>query len=75
MRRGFAEADERRTVNLTEQNPHEKFIGTSNFLNPFLLSVMELLIISIQNDEAVGHLFEKVQELVKFHDWVKNQTL
>ena len=26
MRRGFAEADERRTVNLTEQNPHEKFV-------------------------------------------------
>ena len=26
MRGGFAEADERRTVNLAEQNPHEKIM-------------------------------------------------
>ena len=26
MRRGFAEADERSTVNLTEQNPHKNFV-------------------------------------------------
>ena len=34
-------------------------------INELQESVMEdLLIISIQNDEAAGHLLEKVQELV-----------